>query len=533
MTSRVLLGIGQEELRTQTMATFAELGDDVDLLGVAETSSDLLMAVEATEDLDIVVVDDQIGSLPYLSVIRDIVSRAPDVAVLVMTSEPSVSMFQSVMDAGARAVVESPPALDELQARLPGIVDWQRKLRSQMGGGLALGSEHAGRLIVFTGAKGGVGTSTVALHTALLAAVSNPERRICLLDLDLQQRGIRQLFDLTARRTIADLVTISDALTGRNLDEAVIVHRSGLRVLMAPKDGEQSDDISGPVARQIIGAAKGHYDLIIADAGSVVTEASAVAMEFADNLIMVSTPDVSCIRAAQDKVDMLDRLQVAKPGDVHLLFNKVSPRNEVQPEFGARMTSAEPTATNFPDDWRRLEAASNAMSPLELEDGPFRRAVVALGRELRLALGAPQPETPIGVPAPDLTKKGQGPEPKKKRGRSRKRKDKDARGQVTIEALMGIVVAMLIAVFLIQTALLAIATVSSRRAADEAARMVTRGGDIEDARKAASDSTPGFYEVETNCDPDGSCQVQLTAPLIVPWVDRKVTAKGSAAQEEE
>lgn len=530
MTSRVLLGIGQEELRTQTMATFAELGDDVDMLGVAETSSDLLMAVEATEDLDIVVVDDQIGSLPYLSVIRDIMSRAPDVAVLVMTSEPSVAMFQSVMDAGARAVIEAPPALDELQARLPGIVDWQRKLRSQMGGGLALGSEHSGRLIVFTGAKGGVGTSTIALHTALLAAVSNPERRICLMDLDLQQRGIRQLFDLTARRTIADLVTISDALTGRNLDEAVIVHRSGLRVLMAPKDGEQSDDISGPVARQIIGAAKGHYDLIIADAGSVVTEASAVAMEFADNLIMVATPDVSCIRAAQDKVDMLDRLQVAKPGDVHLLFNKVSPRNEVQPEFGARMTSAEPTATNFPDDWRRLEAASNAMSPLELEDGPFRRAVVALGRELRLALGAVQVETPIGPQAPDLTKKG--PEPKKKRGRSRKRKDNDDRGQVTIEALVGIVVAMLIAVFLIQTALLAIATVSSRRAADEAARMGTRGGTLSEAQQAAEDATPFFYDVDVSQVDDDTYQARLTAPVIVPWVDHEVTAQGSASDEE-
>ncbi|WP_109510114.1 AAA family ATPase [Nocardioides speluncae] len=531
MTSRVLLGIGQEELRTQTMATFAELGDDVDMLGVAENSSDLLMAVEATEDLDIVVVDDQIGSLPYLSVIRDIVSRAPDVAVLVMTSEPSVSMFQSVMDAGARAVIDAPPALDELQARLPGIVDWQRKLRSQMGGGLALGSEHSGRLIVFTGAKGGVGTSTVALHTALLAAVSNPERRICLVDLDLQQRGIRQLFDLTARRTIADLVTISDALTGRNLDEAVIVHRSGLRVLMAPKDGEQSDDISGPVARQIIGAAKGHYDLIIADAGSVVTEASAVAMEFADNLIMVATPDVSCIRAAQDKVDMLDRLQVAKPGDVHLLFNKVSPRNEVQPEFGARMTSAEPTATNFPDDWRRLEAASNAMSPLELEDGPFRRAVVALGRELRLALGAVQaPDAPIGVSAPDLTKKA-APE-KKKRGRSRKRKGGDDRGQVTIEALMGIVVAMLIAVFLIQTALLAIATVSSRRAADEAARIGTRGGTLSEAQQAAKDATPFFYDVDVSQVDDDTYQARLTAPVIVPWVDHEVTAQGSASDEE-
>jgi pilus assembly protein CpaE len=306
------------------------------------------------------------------------------------------------MDSGARAVVDSPPSVDELAARLPMIFEWQRQVRSLANLGVAATGD-AGRLIAFTGARGGAGTSTIALHVALLAAASGPERRVCLIDLDLQQRGLRQLVELPARRTISDLVTIADNLTGRNLDEATIVHRSGLRILMAPQQGEHAEDVDGQVARQILAAAKGHYDLVIADTGSVLSEAGAVGLEFADDLIMVTTPDVPSLRAAQDKLDLLGRLQVAKDGDSRLLFNKVSPRNEVQPEFGSRMATGGAMKASIPEDWRRLEPAANAMSPMEVEDGPFRRAIVALGRELRLA--QPSPTTTAG-PEPALDAHG-------------------------------------------------------------------------------------------------------------------------------
>lgn len=527
MSARLLLAVASEELRSQVSATLSELRDEIEVLGVAETSADLLLAVDSAIDLDLVLVDDQIGPMPYQSLVRDLLNRAPEVAVLVMSADHGPSMYQAAMDSGARGLLSSPPSPDELADRLPAILTWQRHLRSRtaMAPGMAFGgSDQPGRLIAFTGSKGGVGTSTVALHTALLAIASNRDHRVCLIDLDLQQRGMRHLFDVAPRRTLADLTLIADSLTGRNLDEASIVHRSGLRALMAPPQGEQAEDITGEVARHIIGVAKGHYDLIVVDAGSVVSEASAVAMEFADQLIVVTTPDVPSIRSAQDKLEMLDRLQVAKTGDATILFNKVSARNEIQPEFGARMLSTEAFRTSVPEDPKRLESAANAMAPVDLEDGPFRRAVISLGRELNLAL--PARDTPA-----TLEEASRGDKPDKKAKKRRRRRGDD--GQVTIEAVVGLAVAMLIAMILIQFTLLVIANVSSRTAADAAARVSARGGTYFQAKKAAEDAAPGFFKVRVREVNDTTYEATLTAPTVVPWLNQPIKARGSAAEEDD
>jgi pilus assembly protein CpaE len=528
MRARTLLAISREDLRGQVMAAMAELGEQIELLGVAESSGDLLLAIDATPDVDLVFIEDTIGALPYLALTREVLARVPDAGVVLLAAEPDMTTLQAAMDSGARAVVESPPSLDELSARLPMILEWQRQVRSLAANlGVAM-ADDAGRLIAFTGAKGGVGTSTIALHTALLAAASGPERRVCLIDLDLQQRGLRQMVELPARRTISDLVTIADSLTGRNLDEATIVHRSGLRILMAPHQGEQAEDVDGQVARQILAAAKGHYDLVVVDTGSVLTEAGAVGMEFADELIVVTTPDVPSLRSAQDKLDLLGRLQIAKDGDGRLLFNKVSPRNEVQPEFGSRMATGGSMKASVPEDWRRIEPAANALSPTEVEDGPFRRSIIALGRELRLA-APPVAKTSSAVDPPVEAGAGSGQQSLFSKARRSRR---NSRGQVTIEAVVGLAVAMIILLVLIQTAMMALGTVVGRRAADQAALVGSRGGTAGQAQAAAQHRSPDIYTVRTRRISENRYQAVVYSPSIVPWINRPITATGTAAGED-
>ncbi|WP_148571115.1 AAA family ATPase [Nocardioides caldifontis] len=520
MIARVVLAISREDLRSQTMASLAEM-QDVEVLGVVENSNDLLLAIDTNAEIDLVVLDDQIGALPYLALTRELIARQPDLGVLLLTADPSPAFYASAMDAGARAVLEAPPSVDELAGRIPTIIGWQRQVRGMGATGLAAQSP-AGRLIAFTGAKGGVGTTTAALHAALLAAAASTARRVCLIDFDLQQRGVRQLLDLNGRRTVIDLANVADSLTGRNLDEAVFVHQSGLRVLLAPTQGEQAEDITSEIARQVLAAAKSHFDLVIVDCGAVVTEASAVGMEFADDILLVTTSDVPSLRASHDKIELLSRLQVAKSSEVHLLFNKVSPRNEVQPELGRRMTGAQACKVTLPEDWRRLEPVANSLSPLELEDGPFRRAVVALGRELGLGAERPRPEPVVAEAA---TGTDGAPPPVRRRGR---RRAKDEAGQVTIEAMVGIVAAMLIFLVLMQTALYAIATVSSRRAADAAAIVGSRGGSNSEALRAAEQRTPGMYRVHVKRHSDEKWEARLEVPSLVPFLDQDISATAAA-----
>lgn len=531
MTARVMVVVGSEDLRSHALATLSELGTEIEVLGVAENTTDALLGVTGAVDLDVVLLDDQVGPLPYQALVRDVLTRVPDVAVMVMSADHSAGMYQSVMDSGARALLSAPPSLDELTDRLPGVLEWQRHLRASRatsGGGLGPGGDP-GRLIAFTGAKGGVGTSTLALHTALLGVASNPERKVCVIDLDLQQRGLGHLLDVSPRRTVADLVLVADAMTGRNLDEASIVHRSGLRALLAPPHGEQSEDVNGEVARQLISTAKAHYDLILVDTGSVVTEATAVAMEFADQLVVVATPDVPTIRATQDKLDMLERLQIAKSGDAVVLFNKVSPRLEIQPEFGAKMLNTDVLRVSVPEDPKRLEAVANSMAPTELDDGPFRRAVIALGRELSVALPAPSQEFRMpGAGTVPVAAVGEKSVKEKRRRRGRRGED----GQVTIEALVGIAFAMVLALVLLQVTLLAVGAVSSRSAADAATRIGLRGGSHAEALSAAKNSSPGFYSVKVRRLAGGNYRATLRPPSIVPFLNQDVHADGTAAEED-
>ena len=250
-------------------------------------------------------------------------------------------------------------------------------------------------MIAIAGAKGGVGCSTVALHVALAAARHDSERPVCLAELDLQTGDLRSLLDLQSHRSIADLASVAEGeVTVRSLDDTLYVHSTGLRVLLAPERGEDGEDISASAARQILGALKFQYDIVICDVGSVMTEAGAVAVEMASTVLIVTTPDVPAIRAANRLLRLWERLQIDTPA--RILLNRTSREHEIQPDFARRVLQAPVLDATLPSGFRDLEEALNTGHPERLEQGAINRAlaevavaieaVPAEGRRRRLRL---------------------------------------------------------------------------------------------------------------------------------------------------
>jgi hypothetical protein len=192
------------------------------------------------------------------------------------------------------------------------------------------------------------------------------------------------------------------------------------------------------------------------------------------------------------------------------------------------MTGIETHRVALPEDWRRLEPVSNSLSPIELEDGPFRRALAALRRELRLeAVPTRQDRREHGLRTMDDDEEAPG----RPRGRRRARRE---RGQVTIEAIVGLAVALGIFLVLMQTALMAMGTVASKRAADAAALVGSRGGSQAEAEEAARGKTPPFFDVEVSPVAGGSSEYRATllVPSVVPFINRPLTSTAAAAEEE-
>jgi hypothetical protein len=98
--------------------------------------------------------------------------------------------------------------------------------------------------------------------------------------------------------------------------------------------------------------------------------------------------------------------------------------------------------------------------------------------------------------------------------------------------VVGLAVAMIILLVLLQTAMMALGTVVGRRAADEAALVGSRGGSAAEAQAAARHRSPDMYRVNTVRLSANRYKATVYPPSIVPWLNRPVTATGSAAGEE-
>ena len=157
-------------------------------------------------------------------------------------------------------------------------------------------------MIAAAGAKGGVGTTVVASHLAWDAARSDPNMRVCLVDLDVENGDVPSYLDVSHRVSIADLAKISEDLTARAVADTVVAHSSGLHLLLTPREIRDTEFVTPEAVRRIIAQLRTLYHLVVVDVGSAITTTQAAAVESADLTLQLVTADVPALRAARRQV---------------------------------------------------------------------------------------------------------------------------------------------------------------------------------------------------------------------------------------
>ena len=507
MSYRVVLGVPDTGTAAEVRALLDEAGG-FRVTETAMTATELVVAA-GRDDTDVVLVHDDLGPLPVIDLVRDLGTRFPLVGLVVVVRDGSAEMLRAAMESGARGIVTLPLSLEELHARLSTAAAWSRSVRARLSGDAgepldALG----GTMVAVAGAKGGVGTTTLAVHLALQAAGGG--RRVCLVDFDLQAGDVANLLDITHRRSVADLVDVADDLSARHLDEALFVHASGVRILLAPGEGERGEDVRLRHARQILGGIKSRFDVVVVDCGTVVTEPTSVAVEMAETVLVVVTPDVPALRAAKRLLRLWARLQVRKDDDVTVVVNRVSRNVEVQPDLARKVVEAPLARTVVPAGFRHLEAAANTGSPDRLEDGPVRRAVAELAEE-------------IGIAVPGGARVVRGGRRRRRRGEA---------GQVAVESVPVLALILLVALLVWQGLLTGLTLVLAGNAATEGARKVAVGAP---AAPAAVDRLPPAWRSGADVDVGSNwVRVDLAVPALVPGLVQtpfRVASRASTVRE--
>ena len=180
----------------------------------------------------------------------------------------------------------------------------------------------AGRVLVVTSGKGGVGKTTST--AALGAAFAQSGDRVAVIDFDI---GLRNL-DLVLgaeRRVVFDLVNVVQGVA--KLPQALIRDRRLENLYLLPASQTRDKDaLTEAGVADVIAELRTTFDWIICDSPAGIERGATLAMRYADVAIVVTNPEVSSVRDSDRIIGLLDsKTERAERGDgidKHLLITR-------------------------------------------------------------------------------------------------------------------------------------------------------------------------------------------------------------------
>ena len=167
------------------------------------------------------------------------------------------------------------------------------------------------KLIVVISPKGGSGKTAIASNLAVALAERHPGR-VVVVDLDVQFGDLESALALSAERTLAPLVNGSqvDATT---LKLFLTPYASSLYVLAGAHDPVAAESITPAHVAAVLPMLAEEFEYVIVDTPAGLDDRTLAAVECANELLLVSSLDVSSIRNLRKATDALDKIGITTP----------------------------------------------------------------------------------------------------------------------------------------------------------------------------------------------------------------------------
>lgn len=303
---------------------------------------------------DLVVVDGRHRHVDALASIERLRMGAPSVAIFMVSLDASPDVILQSMRAGANEFLTWPPveaAFHEAIARAAA-----RRTSS------AAARTHATTLAFF-GAKGGAGTTTIAVNCAVeLARLS--KRPTVIVDLKAGLGEVTLFLGVRSRYSLLDAIDNLHRLDGEFLKELVVKHKSGLEILAGSDHVDRPGAADSSAIEEVFRLLARQYEYIVVDAGSQLTPCSTAVLYAADTIYLIPNPDVPSVRNAQRLLDRIGQLGACGER-VRILLNRASepypiPPDQIESALGRSIDHT------FRSDYKTVSTALNSGVPLSL-----------------------------------------------------------------------------------------------------------------------------------------------------------------------
>jgi pilus assembly protein CpaE len=307
-----------------------------------------------SEQFDLLVVPLQgIAATDLASLEREL-RRQHTTYVIGTAAHSDPDLILRAMRAGIHEFLVYPPDPKDFAGAVDRLM---RRTHSEGKGGIA---------IAVYSAKGGVGTTTLAVNLAFALAKAHPDARVALADLVASGGDVRVMLDLKPAYDMGELVRKVERIDAELMQSVLTPTAGGVWALPSGEDPEIAETFDAAAATTIIEQLRSHFAFTVIDCEHHMSERTLVALDTADRIVLVTQLNVPALRSTQRTLTLCQRLGYAAD-KLHVVVNRHQP--------GDMVSIADATAVlrhevffRIPNDYRTLAAALTRGVPVAEQD---------------------------------------------------------------------------------------------------------------------------------------------------------------------
>ncbi|MBI4858801.1 MAG: response regulator [Candidatus Riflebacteria bacterium] len=227
-----------------------------ELVGAAQDGREALDICKDSKP-QVVLLDVSMPGMDGIEAARQITAICPDSVVIMLSSQDDMDVIREALKAGARDFIRKPVHGPELIQKILSIYAREGSRRS--------GTADTGRrkIITLTSPKTGVGTTTIAINTAV-CMVKKFRKRVLAIDLDFNYADTSHCLGRKTQPSIGELLGQTDPQRLENIRKYIIETASGVHLLPGP--ASPMPQISRESAVEtIIRAVEPDFDFVFVD----------------------------------------------------------------------------------------------------------------------------------------------------------------------------------------------------------------------------------------------------------------------------
>ncbi len=240
---------------------------------------------------------------------RELLELSPSTGAIALMNRAEPSELRRFLQSGARSFVVMPFDREQLSKSITDVYEKLTGMRQAYAAKRAAERlEGKGRTIAVFGPKGGIGTTMVAANLAVSMA-KKAKGRMVLVDGNFSMGDLHLYLNVKPQHTILDFLSSGVEADSETLQS--VVQRDvipGLDFLARPQRPEMAEMVTADGYRRVLSMLVDMYWRVIVDCQSAYDERTLSALDKADVVITLVTPEVGALVNASDFLNLAEAL---------------------------------------------------------------------------------------------------------------------------------------------------------------------------------------------------------------------------------